>query len=531
MKITVPLSLFPFSRIPGTRLWVYASMLASAVLVGLLVSGGEVLLAGALLILGTLLFLALHRPDLATLLVVFLLYLNAPAVATRFHGIPAAAAGSFVLLLSLPLVYYLFVTRSPVLVDGTLILMGLFLALLLLGSWLVSLDVEVSRTFILTFLSEGVLLYFLVLNTVRSLRTLRGVLWVLLLAGSLMGGLTLYSELTGSYGNNFAGLVQRNTPPEVVHESTAARLASRSRERIQGAHRSEGPIGDANRFAQVLLVLFPVGLFLLRWESGAGLKIAAALASLLALGGFFLTYSRGGFLVLAFLGAALLYLGRIRWTSFLLGTALVLALTWIAAPGCFGRIATISHVQSLWTAGAEQQADGATRGRITEMLSALRVFLDHPVLGVGPGQYMPFYSQEYQSDPEIAFRQIRGARRAHSLYFELAAETGILGLGTFLGMAFLILKRLWSLAQGVCCFCQERRELALFLSLSLLSYLGTAFFLHLAYQRYYWTLLAVCGAAVHLLSAEPAGSQPAGGAVQAAPGLIRSSRGYRFGRV
>src|SRR5206468_11309395 len=73
--------------------------------------------------------------------------------------------------------------------------------------------------------------------------------------------------------------------------------------------------------------------------------------------------------------------------------------------------------------------DGAVRGRITEMMAAVRVFVDHPVIGVGPGMF-PAYSEQYgNKDP---LRRLESGRRAHSLYLEIAAENGVLGLVLFL---------------------------------------------------------------------------------------------------
>src|SRR5439155_1514577 len=92
--------------------------------------------------------------------------------------------------------------------------------------------------------------------------------------------------------------------------------------------------------------------------------------------------------------------------------------------------------------GRTTETDGAIRGRMTEMMAALFVFLDHPVIGVGPGQYMPVYSQAYMNVPG-ALRHITVERRAHSMYFELAAENGMVGLGLFLAIVGLIQFRLW----------------------------------------------------------------------------------------
>ena len=90
-----------------------------------------------------------------------------------------------------------------------------------------------------------------------------------------------------------------------------------------------------------------------------------------------------------------------------------------------------------------RQADGAIRGRTTEMLSALHVFLDHPLVGVGPGQFAPFYFEIYGQQADIKFRDIRRPRRAHTLYFELAAELGIISLTVFLAIVGMLVRRLW----------------------------------------------------------------------------------------
>ena len=43
----------------------------------------------------------------------------------------------------------------------------------------------------------------------ERLETLRRIIWVLLVAGSILGSLTIYQELTGSYHNTFGGLAMR----------------------------------------------------------------------------------------------------------------------------------------------------------------------------------------------------------------------------------------------------------------------------------------------------------------------------------
>src|SRR5690606_215528 len=103
------------------------------------------------------------------------------------------------------------------------------------------------------------------------------------------------------------------------------------------------------------------------------------------------------------------------------------------------------------------------------------------------------------------FRQIDTTRRAHSLYLEMAAELGVLGLGLLLsifGVQLAMLgraRRVWRNRMP------EFSELATALSLSLVSFLGTSLFLHLSYQRYLWLLLAICSAAIAVLAGRRSG--------------------------
>ena len=47
-------------------------------------------------------------------------------------------------------------------------------------------------------------------------------------------------------------------------------------------------------------------------------------------------------------------------------------------------------------------ADGAMRRRVTEMMAAVRVFFDHPTIGVGPGMFKA-YSEEYGNQDDAMF--------------------------------------------------------------------------------------------------------------------------------
>jgi len=192
---------------------------------------------------------------------------------------------------------------------------------------------------------------------------------------------------------------------------------------------------------------------------------------------------------------------RRRWPV-LIGGALVFVLVVAVAPGYRERLATLQGARGLFSNQAPEQPDAVTRGRATEMLPALNVFRDHPIFGVGPGQYSPFYSISYHMNPEIAFRYIPKSRRAHNLYAELAAETGILGLTVFCSIFSWLLYRLWQARRRWARSRPDLANLATTFVFSIAAYLGTAMFLHLSYERYYWLLLAAATAALQIGSAE-----------------------------
>jgi len=199
---------------------------------------------------------------------------------------------------------------------------------------------------------------------------------------------------------------------------------------------------------------------------------------------------------------AILALTRvIRLRTLLAAGAVLFVLVFALAPGFVLRMASLQGAPGLLE-GTDSDSEDVMRSRLTEMLSAFSVFVDHPLVGVGPGQYSPVYSEKYMSDPDIAYKVIDRPRRAHNLYFELAAETGILGLVTFLSLVALVQIRLWRSWRRF----RESREdlagLALGFFVAIWGYLVSAVFLHLSYQRYYWLLLGLAAAALHVLANE-----------------------------
>lgn len=424
--------------------------------------------------------------ELGVLAFAVLTYINAPANLGRIVGSPMAVGALCTALLAATVLWHVVLRRRRPLVDVPFLLICVFLATALLSTALGSYPTT-SLNWIVTFIIEGVLLYWLLLNAIRDLSVFKHVVWVLLIAAAFLSVLPAYQQLAGNYSNDFWGLAQRN---------------------LEGsADRAVGPVGDANRFGQNLVVLLPLAFVLARGSQRKPRVLLAAACIIAIVGGILLTQSRGTFLNTVVVLVALVLLRCVPART-MVAAAAVGATIVVSTPGALDRIVSIRGVEDLVSESSEVEADGATRGRMTEMLAALHVALDHPVLGVGPGAYTPHYSVEYMSDPSIAFRSIDTPRRAHTLYFEMAAELGIVGTIAFLLIPLTLAIRLWRIRTLWLRRDRERATLASALLISLFAYFGTAVFLHLSYQRYYWFLMGLAGAGAQVLRF--GGAQPAG---------------------
>lgn len=501
-KPTVPVPELRIDPADRWRLLVIATIIAFWTVV-LLVQryDAPTLLVGGVLLVG--LIPLLRRPELATLVTVFLLYINVPGILTQEYQVPSVVAGAFILLLAIPLVRLLVIKRGSLKADATFGLMLLLLAAYVVSSFS-AIDGEIANERILGYALEGLLIYFLVLNVVRTRRTLRRVVWTVLAAGALLGGLSMYQEATGRYQQEFGGLAYRNY---MVEQDAPDREGEARRE---SWHRARGPMDEPNRFAQTLIVLLPLAVFTFRRSTTWRPRIAAAGLGLLVFAGVLLTLSRGAFVAIVLMAGAMMAIGWIRSSrSLVVGLALAGLVIAVAPqmPFLVKRIDSLTSVTSLLggdPSRAVHETDGATLGRTALMLSAWNVFLDHPIVGVGPGQFPPFYSMEYTRAAAVDLGLLRpGQWRAHSLYLELAAETGVVGLSVFLTIVGALAVRLWRARRRFLDRDPESADLAAALWLSLMAYLWTGIFLHLEYQRYFWLLLAVTSAALCLMHERP----------------------------
>ncbi len=430
---------------------------------------------------------------LTTAAVLFVLYTNAPVVAVKFHGVPMAAAAAIPVLLLVPVFSNVFGRQRGILVAPALPWIALFLLIQLTGAVFAPRS-DVALEKVATSFVEGALLYLLIVNAVRTPEALKQAMWALCLAGLFMGAIVTHQQITRGFDRDYYGFGQVTDAVYGADEDDGGSEET-------GQPRLAGPIGEKNRFGQIMAVLLPLAFALYRGSPGRRERLLAMLAMALIAIGVAVSLSRGAAIGLAAGFVVLVLFGYVRLRQL----GLVLAVTVFAlalVPNYSDRLLALRGAEAA-LGGQEARrrgapVEGTVRGRATEMAAAVLMFADHPVLGVGPGMYHHHYRQYAR---RAGGKVDHGGRQPHSLYLGLAAEHGLAGLIAFFGIALVTLRdlrragRFWR---------SHRPELAGCVAGifgALVVYLVSAVFLHLAYARYLWLLLAL-GAAASCLPSE-----------------------------
>jgi putative inorganic carbon (hco3(-)) transporter len=87
--------------------------------------------------------------------------------------------------------------------------------------------------------------------------------------------------------------------------------------------------------------------------------------------------------------------------------------------------------------------DSQVSGRPLMWTAAVSLFIDHPFLGVGYGNYRFLYA-----DFTFISNAVVGMLVAHSIYFQLLAETGLAGFLVFFILLGLFVVRAWKSMRG-----------------------------------------------------------------------------------
>ena len=430
-----------------------------------------------------------RSPDTGLLLLVFFVYLNLSQILVRFHGLP-----SVLQLLGLPLLVSAAVLRggrlSPIILNPvTLLFASFFLIALLSTNYAWDRELADARS---VELAKGFIIFLLTAMLVDSPGRLRRALWVIIGAGSFLAVLGLYQVGSANFADSFGGLA-RIKNAQIYADVFEPRIA--------------GPVGDPNFFAQMLLILVPLALFMAWTTARPWLRWAAYLAATTLAAATIMTYSRGGALALAVVVTLSLLARGLRWRNGLIAVAVVGAVVALAPSEFSSRLTTLQQLLPGYDTPT-LHPDSSFEERRLVTRTAWRMFLDHPVAGVGAANYparFDEYSDQVGSDAR-EYDEPADPEYPHSLYLETAAELGLIGFLTFMALVVAVL---WSLHRA-------RRNLAASgdpvtaalargIQIAVFGYLIAGLFLHGHFLRYLWLLfglaVAICALAVPMAQA------------------------------
>jgi O-antigen ligase len=186
-----------------------------------------------------------------------------------------------------------------------------------------------------------------------------------------------------------------------------------------------GFLEDENDFAMTMNMVVPMPLFLSLRERSATRKLLY-----ISLGGVFMlatifSFSRGGFVGLV----AALLCGWARSPKKLRSAALIAMLGVLVS--LYAREGYVERLDSV-----VDDRTGTVEDRRHMWKFAWQMFLDNPVIGVGPDNF-PVRFGEYEGNDKL-HGVTRVWRAAHSLYFTLLPELGLAGVFIFSAMLFHI---------------------------------------------------------------------------------------------
>ncbi|PWT72929.1 MAG: hypothetical protein C5B60_08850 [Chloroflexi bacterium] len=196
---------------------------------------------------------------------------------------------------------------------------------------------------------------------------------------------------------------------------------------LKGGHGVGGWLGDENDFCMEMNIVIPFAFFGLFWASSKVKKITYAGLLCLYILTATITLSRGGFLGMAAVGAFCWAQSSRKFLSAFL-VFLLIGFILLAAPDKYwDEIVSIRSDQTMST--------GTGGERLYTWEVAWDMFLANPIIGVGQGNF-PFVFPEYEAGRTFNDRSIAG-RAAHSAYFTLLPELGLVGVCIFASMLYL----------------------------------------------------------------------------------------------
>ena len=438
---------------------------------GLLVIGGAI---GLILVIAI-----IQKPELGTYLIIFTVFTNLSDLFTE-KGLPSINKPLVGILILSVLAHLILRTGrlSPLprfrLTEFSIIA---YCFVVFISSF-IAVNPAKANLYIIDLFKDIVILFCILITLNTRKKWIAGAN-VLLLAISFVSFLGVIHTLTGS-NQTFWGLAQQSAFGQTDSS---------------GELRFGGPIGESNIWGQVLVSIIPFVIYCFFKSKTIIGKGAYATAAVLILLSVFFTQSRGAILALALILVVMIVEMRIRGPVLLALTIAGIAFVFLVPSKYTERLRTLD-IFFQTNQDSSYFQDESFQGRREKMLTGLGMFMDNPILGVGFANYSDNY-WEYAGKLglESSARNLtseRSQREPHSLYIEIMAETGLLGITAFLLFFGLTMKNILESRKKYRARTniQDETWFAWITStgMSLLTFLIAGFFLHGIGFRFIWIL-------------------------------------------
>jgi probable O-glycosylation ligase (exosortase A-associated) len=301
--------------------------------------------------------------------------------------------------------------------------------------------------------------YFVAVMLLKTEGRVCGYIWTVVFASALLAFSAIHNYHTGDVV--VSGELQRATGANVLFQ-------------------------DPNDLAAAMAMGLPMAYFSIWAARSRSGKLFAAIAVAAMLFGIVFTGSRSGALSVAALFLFTLFVTPRRSLMALVGIVALAVLWFSASPEYKERILSIKQVVS------GQSEDPSATIRRMAWDAGRRMFFEHPFIGVGAGNFPNVWATEYTDPGEKPLW-----KNAHSLYYQLASEQGVVGIAVW---GYLVLSIFWSnrKTRKLLCALESRSSPLYFLSysvdLALLSVLVSGVFVSILYYPFMFTLAAIAAA-------------------------------------
>jgi O-antigen ligase len=187
-------------------------------------------------------------------------------------------------------------------------------------------------------------------------------------------------------------------------------------------------VGDPNALAGVIVGLLPFLVAAYRLVRSVAAKVILLPVFPLALAAVVVTGSRASMLALVAVGIYYVLHAKHKVLSFACFVAVACAI-WVGMPEQYQQrfLSPVRYAQG-------QELDESNALRLSVWKAGWRMFLDHPVLGVGAGQFSTAYGTVYSGREHGPWMQ------PHNLLIQVGCEFGLVGLVIFGYFVFQIAK-------------------------------------------------------------------------------------------